>query len=246
MESQKSDCKKAAEIRPGCRDIWNAFMVRGAEFSPNDIPISPCTAKEIPKALISYLDAKREYQKRIASGQNDYRSRAFVHFYIDDYTFDGPLSGIWQRPERALTIFRHYAGIITPDFSTYQDFPDPLKRYNIYRMRAFGFWASSNGISVINNVRWGTEETWAYCWDGIPKGGIVAVGTVASGLCHPFNRMIFERGILRLADVIQPKGIVVYGGSSHPLWNILRDERGIQIAAFPSQLSLVFSREGRP
>ena len=41
----------------------------------------------------------------------------------------------------------------TPDFSTYQDFPEPLKVYNTYRMRAFGYWLTKNGIKVINNIR---------------------------------------------------------------------------------------------
>ena len=37
-------------IRSGCTDMWNAFMVRGAQFVlGSDIPICPCTAKTIPK-----------------------------------------------------------------------------------------------------------------------------------------------------------------------------------------------------
>lgn len=53
-------------------------------------------------------------------------------------------------------------------------------------MLSFGRWISQFGIPVINNVRWGTEETWEYCFDGIPYNSIVAIGTVASGINkHP-------------------------------------------------------------
>ncbi|MBR6364569.1 MAG: DUF4417 domain-containing protein, partial [Lachnospiraceae bacterium] len=170
------------EVRPGCADMWNAFMVDGADFVyGSDMPICPCTATSIPKQLISYVEAKHLCKLHVKE-EPDYHVDAFVHFYIDDPKFDGPLSGIWAYPYDALDIIRHFSGIITPDFSTNADFPDPLKRYNTYRMRAFGRWISINGIPVINNVRWGTEETWSYCFDGIPHNSIVSIGTVASGI----------------------------------------------------------------
>ncbi|MBQ0071515.1 MAG: DUF4417 domain-containing protein, partial [Spirochaetales bacterium] len=39
---------------------------------------------------------------------------------------------------------------ITPDFSTNQDFPEAIKIYATYRMRAFGYWLGREGIEVIN------------------------------------------------------------------------------------------------
>ncbi|MCF0106739.1 MAG: DUF4417 domain-containing protein [Holdemanella sp.] len=62
---------------------------------------------------------------------------------------------------------------ITQDFSTFSDFPDPLKRWNTYRMRAFGVWLTRNNINVINNIRWGKEETWEYCFNGLLDNSIL-------------------------------------------------------------------------
>jgi hypothetical protein len=31
------------------------------------------------------------------------------------------------------------------------------------------YWCYTQKIPVINNARWGTEETWEYCFDGIEK-----------------------------------------------------------------------------
>lgn len=50
-------------IRRNSKDIWNAFMVKGATFSKNDIPICPTTAKEVPNEVISYRTAKSIYRK---------------------------------------------------------------------------------------------------------------------------------------------------------------------------------------
>ena len=50
--------------RKGCKDIWNAFMCEGADFTSHsriDIPFCPTTATEIPKDIITWDEAKRLY-----------------------------------------------------------------------------------------------------------------------------------------------------------------------------------------
>lgn len=226
--------------RNGCKDIWNAFMVTGAEFSVgNDIPICPCVGTTFPKSLISYEKAKSLYKIEIKDGKPDFFCDAFIHFYEDDYKFDGRNIGIWHYPNKLLEIAKHFSGVVTPDFSTYVDFPDPIKRYNIYRMRAFDYWLVQNGIPVIQNVRWGTEETWSYCWDGIPQNSVVAIGTVASGLRKLINRPLFEDGLNEMVRVIHPSAIIVYGSANYPCFERLK-KRGILIIAFPSETNLGF------
>lgn len=231
-------------IRTGCADMWNAYMVKDAEFVlGSDIPVCPCTAEVIPKQLISFVDAKHLHKRKIKTDP-DYHVDAFVHFYIDDQKFDGPKSSIWFYPSGALALLRHFDGIITADFSTNADFPDPIKRYNTYRMRALGFWLAKNGIPVINNVRWGTEETWDYCFDGIPYNSTVAIGTVASGIRKLENRPDFELGLFKMVEFLNPKTIIVYGSANYDCFRVLADN-GIQIVVFPSDTSLAFaSRKG--
>ena len=227
--------------RKGCKDIWNAFMVRGAAFSPNDTPYCPTTALSVPANLVSYEEAKTIHRNAMRNGHTDYCIKAFIHFWIDDQKFDGARKGIWQCPLEALEIIRHFAGIITPDFSTNADFPEPIKLYNTYRMRAFGFWIASQGIPVINNVRWGTAETWRYCWDGIAHNSIVAVGTVASGLRKLENRPLFEIGLAKMVEELRPHSILVYGSANYKCFDDLRSQ-GIYIKAIPSRMDQVFTR----
>ena len=226
--------------RAGSTDIWNAYMVYGASFTPNsDMPICRHLGSEIPQKLISYVEAKHIFKTRIKA-EPDFKYDAYIHFYIDDQKFDGKRSSIWLYPEKTYDILCHFAGVISPDFSTYLDFPDPLKRYNIYRMRTYDYWILRKGLPVIYNVRWGTEETWQYCFDGIPAGCMVSIGTVASGIKKKVNRQLFVAGLFEMVKRISPHTIIVYGSSNYECFKILADT-GIQIIGFPSQMSIAFA-----
>lgn len=220
--------------RHGLRDIWwNAFMVKDASFSEgSDIPFCPTTAKELPKSIITYSEAVTIYNKKIAHAENNFFIDSFICFYIDDYRFDGP-EGIWFKPLKALNIIRHFAGIITPDFSTNVDYPDALKRWNTYRSRAFGYWCGREGIAVLNNFRWGFEETFEYCCHGIPKHDIICIGSVASGLKTLRGQELFSRYFFKGLEELEPKIILVYGGASYKVFDVVR-MMGIKVIEYPS------------
>lgn len=229
--------------RNGCKDVWNAFMCEGAIFSTNDIPFCPTTATETPETIITWDEAKRLYRNALARKDDSFFCNAFVCWYIDDYKFDGP-RGIWHDCKFVLRVLRHFAGAITPDFSTYQDFPEPLKIYNTYRMRVFGYWLGKNGIAVINNCRWGTQETWGYCWDGIPKDSIICIGTVGGSPRKLVDRKRFEEGLKELVSVLCPHTILVFGSANYPCFDKL-NELGITVTAYPSNTALAFNKRRR-
>ena len=224
--------------RNGSVDIWNAHMVYGAKFTDNDIPISVRTCHLLPRRLIGFDEAKSIYKKNIQKDPNFYIN-AFIHFFIDDHKFDGKRSSVWLNPESLLKIAKHFAGVISPDFSTYQDFPLPLKMYNIYRMRSFDFWLEQEDIVCIYNVRWGTVETWKYCFDGIPKNSVVAIGTVASDLRNGDSKLLFENGFRKMIEVLAPTDIVIYGSRNNAVITEAK-QSGINVVSFPSKTSLAF------
>ena len=232
-------------VRSGCKDVWNAYMCEGADFSHsnNDIPLCPTTAVDLPAAIIPWDEAKQLYRNALARKYNSYFCNAFVCWYIDDYKFDGP-RGIWHDSTHALKVLRHFAGAITPDFSTYQDFPEPLKIYNTYRMRAFGYWLGKNGIPVINNVRWGTPESWHYCFDGIPENSIVCIGTVGGSPRKLIDRKRFEEGLEELIRVRIPHTILVIGSANYPCFDKLIG-RGIKVISYPSRTAMAFEKRRR-
>ena len=228
------------KVRLGCRDIWNAHMVSGARFSKHDIPFCPTTAKNLPKRIITWDEAKAIYKRHRINKETDFFEDAFVCFYMDDYKFDGP-RGIWHDYAFALKVLRHFAGVITPDYSTYQDFPEPIKLYNTYRMRAFGYWLGKNGIHVVNNIRWGTPESYRYCFDGIEINSIVAIGTCGGSPRRHIDRKRFEDGLVELVNRLQPHTILVYGSANYSCFDTLKSQ-GIHIVAYPSSTANAFER----
>lgn len=227
-------------VRSGCKDVWNAYMCNGAVFGTNDIPYCPTTAVELPRRIITWDEAKVIYKRQNAEGNLDFVEDAYVCWYEDDYKFDGP-RGIWHDSSFTLRILRHFAGVITPDFSTCQDFPAPLKIYNTFRMRTYGYWLGKNGIAVINNVRWGTQESYWYCFDGIPKDSIIAIGTCGGSPRKLADRKRFEDGLAEAVRRLTPHTIIVYGSANYPCFEILKGQ-GIHIMAFPSKTALAYRR----
>ena len=214
-------------IRKGLKDNFNAFMLKGARYEGQyDIPFCPTTAREAPKKLIAY---------DLIQSSTDYD--AYVHFYIDDQKFDGK-RGIWNEPDKALEKLRKFAGVITPDFSTNQDFPAALKIYNTYRMRAFGYWLTTKGLNVINNVRAGALESLDYMLDGIEKNSIISIGTIGC-IKYVDDKDRVKNGLEKIVKNLSPKTILVYGRAPDYLFKEYRD-MGINIVVYPSQTSLAF------
>lgn len=220
------------KTRSGCKDIWNAFMCKDAFFTAKDIPYCPNIYTDLPKSIITWEEAKQIYKKEYSKNKS-FHIDAFVCFYIDDYKFDGARSSIWKYANRAYKILKHFKGIITPDFSTYQDFPYPIKIHNTYKMRTFGYWIGKLGIEVINNCRWGTEETYDYCFDGLPHYSIVAIGTVGGGPRKMVDRERFEKGFFEMIRRLHPHTIIVYGSANYNCFSIA-EKLGIKITPYPS------------
>lgn len=228
---KKEDLQKNNSSRSGIKDVWNAYMCKGAHYSKHDIPFCPTILTDLPKEILTWEEARKLH--KILRKDPNYSYDAFICFYIDDQKFDGNRRGIWTYPWLALRILKHFKGIITPDFSTYQDFPYPIKIWNTYRMRAFGFWAGKNGLEVINNIRWGSIESYEYCFDGVEKNSTIAIGTVGGGPRKLVDRKRFESGLKEMIDRLSPHTIIVYGSSNYPCFAALV-EQGIKVVTYRS------------
>lgn len=219
-------------------DIWGAFMVEDALFGKYDIPLCPTTTISIPREIITWPEAKSIYKKN--KHTPNFKYPAFVCFYTDDYLFDGRL-GIWVMPYRAKKILEHFEGVITPDFSTFQDFPIAIQIYATYRMRAFGYWLGKSGISVINNVRGGLPKTYDFCFEGIPKNSIVAIGTVGGNPRKLADRERFNEWIFIMIERLNPHTIIVYGSSNYPCFDKIK-QMGIRVVTFKSRTARAFDK----
>ncbi len=62
------------------------------------------------------------------------------------------------------------------------------------------------GLTVIPTVSWSTPRSFEFCFDGIEKGSIVAVGTLG---CKN-NKRNFMRGYNEMLERIKPSKIIVF------------------------------------
>lgn len=99
-----------------------------------------------------------------------------------------------------------------------------------------------NKIQVINNVRWGTPETYRYCWDGLPQNSILSIGTVGGSPKKLIDRKRFVDGLNELIKKLHPNTILVYGSSNYPCFEALK-KSGVKIYSYPSQTNVVFTQK---
>lgn len=231
-------------LRPGLSDLWNARLYEGAEWTELDNPKVRCTAMKLPKAVVPWHKAKRIHKKMIAAKDRNYHVGAFIHCCIDDQKFDGEREGIWKKWGFFYEVASHFEGVTGIDFSTNADFPEPLKRYQFHKMRAIEHGAICHGIPVIPNARWGTPETWGYCFDALPDSSALFVGGVGSGLRNIENRSAFAAGLRELVRQKSPTAIVVIGSTNYQVFQEIED-LGIIVHQLDGETSSFFKTKGK-
>lgn len=207
--------------RNGCKDVFRSFLVNNADYA-GDLEM-PCIEAEdaVPEDVTVFSKAVRS---------KEYNS--FVHFYEDDVNFER----IWNNPNRYLPILKKFDGVISPDFSLYRDMPLVMQEWNTYRSRAIGHWLQMNGITVIPNVRFADERSFAFCCDGISKGGTISVGSHGCIKVRA-DRMYFKRGMEYVVQKLEPQRIIVYGKAPDDIFGSYR-RAGIEICQFDSDYSI--------
>ena len=99
---------------------------------------------------------------------------------------------------------------MSPDFSTYTDFPKAIQIYNHYRKHWVGAYLQMYGIDVIPTISWSDKNSFEWCFDGEPVGGTVAVSSV--GCMNSKKRKdLFLDGYREMIDRLHPETIIFYG-----------------------------------
>lgn len=126
-----------------------------------------------------------------------------VHFFVDDYRFQG----VYDNPDRTFERYSQYAFLLSPDFSTYSDMDLWRQLESVSKNRWVGAYWQSKGLIVIPTVSWGLSQSYDFCFDGVEKGSIVAVGMVG---CKQ-SKLHFMRGYSEMLKRIEPEKIICFG-----------------------------------
>ncbi len=134
---------------------------------------------------------------------NPINKKKGVHFFVDDWRF----KGIYNNPEKSLKRYSQYKFLLTPDFSTYADMAPWRQMESVAQNRWVGAFWQSKGLIVIPTISWGLAQSFDFCFDGVEKGGIVAVGMIG---CKR-NRLGYMRGYDKMLEIIEPSSIICLG-----------------------------------
>lgn len=137
------------------------------------------------------------------SHENAENRRKGVHFFVDDYRFEG----VYRAPDRSLPRFSQYAFLCTPDFSTYADMSIWRQIESVGKNRWLGAYWQSKGKIVIPTISWGDARSFSFCFDGVEQGTVVAIGMI--GCKREKHR--FLRGYDAMLESIRPTKIICFG-----------------------------------
>lgn len=140
----------------------------------------------------------------------DEREKTVVHFFTPDFLFER----VWYHPRSNLEFLKQFKAVCSPDFSQYTDMPRSMAIWNSYRKQWLGRYWQENGIKVIPTVTWSDEDSFEYCFDGMPHESLVAVSSVG---CEKSleARENFYAGFVKMQEVLNPSQILFYGNKPH-------------------------------
>ena len=137
------------------------------------------------------------------SNDNETNTKNGVHFFVDDYRFNG----IYNNPEKSLRKYSQYAFLLSPDFSTYADMNLWRQLESVAKNRWCGCYWQKQGLTVIPTISWSTPRSYEFCFDGVEKNSIIAIGMIG---CKQ-NKKEFLRGYDYMLSRIEPEAVICFG-----------------------------------
>lgn len=178
-------------------DGFHSYLVENARFvgKPGIPMLMDLDNTQIPKSLVPFTKVRTCANKR-----------NYVHFYVHDQFFQSILTCT----HKYVDLLKQYDGIITPDPTMFIQNSPCLLETSTYFNRAVGYYLQKQGIPVIPNIRWTDEESYDYCFLGVPKHSIVAIST--HGCCRSQEeKQRIKDGVKKMIEVLEPKSIIVHG-----------------------------------
>lgn len=209
-------------------DVFGANRLRGATFTePHEFPrIKPVFIDSIPGRIVGFdkLTAKT------AIG-------ALSHFYVQDRRYPR----LYYRPTATLAILKSTAMVLGLDHSTYRDLPLTEQQHSVYLNRASDYWLQREGVTVIPNVGYGDERSYAFCCEGIEKGSSIAVSS-AGNKRRRVDITYFIEGFRFVVNYLHPHSVIVHG-NIHPEIREIAAYYGVLLLQIPTRISEVHRRK---
>lgn len=178
-----------------CNLAYGMFEGEGKYNIPKIQPVYEC---DVNKWIKFDRIKMYETQKDASTG---------VHFFIYDYRFER----VWNTPDKYISCLQRYRCVLSPDFSTFPDFPLAVNIFNHYRKHWLTAYWQSRGITVIPSICWNDEASYEWCFDGEPKNSIVAVSDVGCRVSKSAYEG-FKQGYAEMLRRLNPTKVLLYTG----------------------------------
>ena len=182
---------KSYEYRNDPLFLRNQFDVEGKWGFP---VIRKQTLDLVDLELIACSDVSKKDEKNLHKG---------VHFFVDDFRFEN----VYVHPDKALEKYGKYKFLLTPDYSLYSEMNPWRQIESVGKARWVGAYWQGAGKIVIPTISWGLSRTYEFCFDGIEKNCVVAVGMIG---CKR-NKAAFLRGYYEMLCKIEPDAVICFG-----------------------------------
>ena len=175
----------------------------------NNFPVTNNHQMPILKRIdLPYFDNYLSYRDTKSNDNRSRQSSILVHFFQDDYRFKSIYDyGTGEKAQNIVRKLAQYTAVCTPDYSLYPQMPLPVQQKQIFKSRWCGAYWESTGLCVIPTVTWGNENSFAFCFEGIPTDSVVAISTVG---CEDY-KCDFMRGYSEMLKLLEPRCILCYG-----------------------------------
>ena len=134
------------------------------------------------------------------------RGNEFVHFFLPDSN----LERVWNNLDYYEAVLRQYKAILQPDFSQYVGMPRAMQIWQHYRRMWVSAHYQRQGLKVIPTPDWSDEDSFEYCFDGMPQNSCLCISTVGC-MQNPSVRARFKRGFQETLDRLNPSQLILYG-----------------------------------
>ena len=151
---------------------------------------------EMPERWVSFSECRREKDP----------ANCGLHFFIDDYRFQS----VWTHPDRYIDLLRRFQVVLSPDFSMYTDTPRALQLYNHYRKQWLSAYWQKCGVAVVPTISWSDQDSFSWCFDGVPSRSVVAVSSVGTQKRREAKQAFFT-GYEEMMERLEPSCVLYHG-----------------------------------
>lgn len=205
------------------KDNFQAFLVEDAKFvSQEEYPLLEewMISEEPPNKIIPFNKIKEV--------------KNIEEYYICFYCRDEDFKKVKINPRQYVDMFRRSKGIIGLDFSVHTDMPLIKQKSQLNDNLSLTYFFGKSGVSIIPNIRYGSEKTKKDYLKSVPKGSMIAFGT------YGFIKTIKEQNvwfdvILDVIRIIEPKSVIIYGSLPQDLRNWFR-LHDVDLHIYPSYM----------